>query len=75
MVRQIKSERILEIGTKYGRTTINMVKFSPLDAKLVSVDIKVLENPELVNLSEYSKIKFYRNILVYLILLGRFNWI
>jgi len=58
LVRQIKPKRILEIGTKYGRTTINMAKFSPSDAKLVSVDIKVLDKPELVNLPEYSKIKF-----------------
>jgi len=53
-----KPKRILEIGTKHGRTTINMAKFSPEDAEIFSVDILVLDKPEICELSEYKKITF-----------------
>lgn len=32
------SKRILEIGTKHGRTTINLARFSPKDAEIVTID-------------------------------------
>lgn len=32
-------KNILEIGTRFGRTTCNLARFSPPDAKIISVDI------------------------------------
>ena len=58
MVRDIKPKRILEIGSKHGRTSINLAKFSPEDIKIVSLDIKVLEKPEICDLPIYKKIEF-----------------
>lgn len=58
-VQKEKPKRILEIGTKHGRTTINLAKFSPIDAKIYSVDIKMLPKNEIKDLPEYNKIEFF----------------
>jgi len=59
-IRELKPKRILEIGTKHGRTSINLAKFSPSEAKVFSVDIEVLDKPEICDLPEYQKIKFFQ---------------
>jgi cephalosporin hydroxylase len=58
-ILEVKPKRILEIGTKHGRTAINMAKFSPIDAKIFSVDIDVLKKPDICNLPEYKKLTFF----------------
>ena len=47
------SKRILEIGTKHGRTTINLAKFSPKCAKVISIDKDQSQDKTL--LSNYKK--------------------
>ena len=34
-----KSKEILETGTRYGRTTVNLAKFCPTDGRVVSIDL------------------------------------
>ena len=38
-----RPSRILEIGTKYGRTTINLAKFSPAYCNITSLDLVPLD--------------------------------
>ena len=54
------SKRILEIGTKHGRTTINLAKFSPKEAKVISIDKDQSQDQSaLLNYPQsFKKIKF-----------------
>ena len=57
-IQREKPKRILEIGTKYGRTTINMAKFAPEDCEIVSVDLIPLDYSFVYKYPESKKIKF-----------------
>ena len=57
-ISKIRPKRILEIGTKYGSTTINMAKFSTEDCKIISVDLVPLDYSIVQKYPQSSKITF-----------------
>lgn len=58
LVNFLKPKRVLEIGTKHARTTINIAKFSPEDALIWSLDINQLPHQNLIPYDYHGKIIF-----------------
>jgi predicted protein tyrosine phosphatase/protein-L-isoaspartate O-methyltransferase len=58
LVKKTQPKTILEIGTRFGRTSINMAKFAPVDCKLICVDIDHQDHEPLKQYPEFKKIQF-----------------
>lgn len=58
LVKAKKPMTILEIGTMFGRTSINMARVAPEECKLLCVDIKHQDHSGLQKYPELKKITF-----------------
>lgn len=55
--RQLKPLDVLELGTKFGRTAINLARHTPQACRIVCVDRKHLDHTELKKYNVYSKLE------------------
>ena len=62
LVKEFKPKTILELGTMYGRTTINLAKFSPEDCKIFTIDKNEVKTLHILKQYPFfSKIQFCKS--------------
>lgn len=58
LIKKYQPKTILEIGTKHGRTAINMAQHSPDDCRIFCVDIKHLNHSNIACNLVFTKLRF-----------------